>query len=223
MNIITLESVSKQYKIKTRVVTALDNVNFEVEDGTFVVLTGPSGSGKSTILQLIGGIEQPTSGKVMVAGENLAELTNKELTQYRRKQIGIVFQQFYLDPTLTLRENIELPAMFLKMSVQEREQRTSELANIMGLSDHLDHLPSELSGGQIQRVAVARAMYNNPSILIADEPTSNLDHDNVGTVIAMFKRIQQVYGTTIIVAAHDIAIAQTADQVIRLENGSIAP
>lgn len=218
---ITLTNVSKQYKIKHREVTALSDVSFSIEESAFVALTGPSGSGKSTILQLISGIEPPTSGQIIIDGADLTHLSNQQLTNYRRQKVGIIFQQFYLEPTLTLRQNIELPAMFFKLSAKYREQRTGELAALMGLANHLDHLPSELSGGQIQRAAVARALYNNPSILIADEPTSNLDHDNIYTVINLFKQIQQTYGTTIIVAAHDQTIADAATQVVRLEDGKI--
>lgn len=220
---ITLTNITKQYKIKRREVTALSDVSFSIEESAFVALTGPSGSGKSTVLQLISGIEPPTSGQIIIDGADLTHLTNQQLTNYRRQKVGIIFQQFYLEPTLTLRQNIELPAMFFKLSAKYREQRTGELAALMGLANHLDHLPSELSGGQIQRAAVARALYNNPSILIADEPTSNLDHDNIYTVINLFKQIQQTYGTTIIVAAHDQTIAAAATQVVRLEEGKVIP
>ncbi|MDR3297913.1 MAG: ABC transporter ATP-binding protein [Candidatus Nomurabacteria bacterium] len=221
MTQITLSEISKTYTIKHKPVTALSNINFTVNNSAFLVLTGPSGSGKSTILQLISGIEQPTSGQIIIDGQNITKMTNSELTTFRRKKVGIIFQQFYLEPTLTLRQNIELPAIFFNLSPEERNQRTKELANLMGLSEHLDHLPSQLSGGQIQRAAVARAIYNKPSILIADEPTSNLDHDNIHTVINLFKQIQQTYGTTIIIAAHDQTIANEATQVIKLDAGRI--
>jgi putative ABC transport system ATP-binding protein len=218
---ITLTNVSKEYKVKRKLITALDNINLTIDDTAFLVLTGPSGSGKSTILQLISGIEQPTSGQVIINDQDITKLSAQELAVFRRQNVGIIFQQFYLEPTLSLRYNIELPAIFLGLSAEKRATRTAELAKTMGLTEHLDHLPSELSGGQIQRAAVARAIYNKPSILIADEPTSNLDYDNFLIIIEMLKQIQKIYRTTIIIATHDRDIAKVATQNVKLENGSI--
>jgi putative ABC transport system ATP-binding protein len=218
---ITISSISKQYKIKRRTVIALKDINLTIEDNAFLVLTGPSGSGKSTLLQLISGIEPPTSGQIIVDDQDITKMTNRQLTAFRRRNIGIIFQQFYLEPTLTLRQNMELPAMFLNLPAKTREKRTAELADYMGLADHLDHLPSELSGGQIQRAAVARAIYHKPFILIADEPTSNLDPDNLAAILNLFKQIQQTYQTTIVIATHDQTIAKSATQVIKLNEGTI--
>lgn len=219
---ILLSDISKQYIVKRKPVDALKNVSFEVSDAAFLLLTGPSGSGKSTILQLISGIEQPTSGQILINDQDITKMPNRKLTDFRRQTIGIVFQQFYLEPTLNLRQNIELPAMFAKQSSEFRKQRTAELAELMGLQEVLDHLPSELSGGQIQRGAVARAIYNKPAILIADEPTSNLDSENVNAIINLFKQVQQAYGTTIIIASHDQNLAPYASQTVKLDHGSIA-
>ncbi|MCL2371529.1 ABC transporter ATP-binding protein [Candidatus Saccharibacteria bacterium] len=221
MSKINLTNISKQYKLKRKVVDALNDISLEINSGSFTVLTGPSGSGKSTILQLVSGIEQPTSGQVTVDDQDLTKLNAQKLAIFRRKNVGIVFQQFYLDSTLTLRQNMELPAMFLGLSVEEREQRTKELATLMGLADHLDHLPSELSGGQIQRAAVARAIYNKPSILIADEPTSNLDQDNFLAVAKLFQQVHKTYGTTIIIATHDPRILEYASQTIKIRDGRV--
>jgi putative ABC transport system ATP-binding protein len=221
MTKIALVNVSKIYTIKHKPVISLDDVSFIVEKGTFLVLSGPSGSGKSTILQLISGIEPPSTGHIIIDDQDITKLSAQQLAAYRRQKIGIVFQQFYLEPTLTLRQNIELPAMFSSISNSARRQRTVELAEYIGLSEHLDHLPSQLSGGQIQRAAVARAIYSKPTILIADEPTSNLDQENLENVISLFKQIQQTYGTTIIIATHDQSVAQYASRTIKLKEGRI--
>jgi putative ABC transport system ATP-binding protein len=218
---IILSDVSKRYVVKKRPVNALSGVSFEVADGAFFVIMGPSGSGKSTVLQLISGIEQATGGRVVVDGRDLTRMSGRELADYRRRGVGIVFQQFYLEPTLTLRQNMELPAMFLGMADGERRERTGELAEMMGLGEHLEHLPSELSGGQIQRAAVARAIYGRPTILIADEPTSNLDRDNLVNVVNLFRRVQEAYGTTVVVATHDQGVAEFATGSIKLSEGRV--
>jgi len=218
---ITLSNISKQYTVKHHPVHALDSISFTAKDAAFLVISGASGSGKSTILQLICGIESPTSGQIIIDNQDITKLSNKQLASFRRRKIGIIFQQFYLEPTLTLRQNIELPAMFFNVPIGARNTRTLELANSMGLQTHLDHLPSELSGGQIQRAAIARAIYNRPAILIADEPTSNLDPENLANVIHLLKQIQQTDRTTVIIATHDQSIPQYATQTIKLSHGSI--
>jgi putative ABC transport system ATP-binding protein len=221
MVIIVLDGVSKQYKVKGRQINVLNNISFSVEKSSFLVITGASGSGKSTLLQLISGIDMPTSGQVVIDNQNITRTPSRQLTKFRSQKIGIIFQQFFLEPNLTLRQNIELPAMFLTMTNEDRKKRTTELAVYMGLEEHLDHLPSELSGGQIQRAAIARSIYNKPDILIADEPTSSLDPENVLNVIGLFRQIQENYGTTIIIATHDQGFINYATQVVKLSNGSI--
>lgn len=221
MAIITLEGVSKKYNIKNKQINALNNINLTVEKSSFLVITGASGSGKSTLLQLMGGIDMPTSGQVIIDGQNITNAPSRQLVKFRSQKIGIIFQQFFLEPNLTLRQNIELPAMFLNMTDEDRKKRTTELAVYMGLQEYLDHLPAELSGGQIQRAAIARSIYNNPDILIADEPTSSLDQENVLNIINLFKQIQKNYGTTIIIATHDQGFTNYATQVVKLSNGSI--
>ncbi len=223
MSLISFSNVSKTYRIKRKTIPALTNVSFTIEKGSFTILSGPSGSGKSTILQILSGIEPADSGRIIIDNYETTKFSNKSLSAFRRKKIGIIFQQFYLEPTLTLRHNMELPAIFFNIGKHEREQRTAELSQKMGLSDHLSHLPSQLSGGQIQRAAIARAIYAKPEILIADEPTSNLDQDNMSAATALFQQIQQTYGTTIIIATHDTRITQFADQIIELKNGEVQP
>lgn len=218
---VVFSDVSKNYKVKQKTINALRNVNFSIEKNDFVVLSGASGSGKSTILQLLSGIERPTSGKIMIDEQDITAMSNSELSKTRRQKIGIIFQQFYLEPNLTLRQNIELPAMFLNINKKAREQRTNELVKTMNLVGYLDHLPSELSGGQIQRAAIARAIYSNPDILIADEPTSNLDPENFYAVVKLMLQIRSDYGTTLVVATHDQNLAKFANKIIRINNGSI--
>jgi len=221
MTMIMLEGVSRQYKVKNAQVDAVANISFNIEKSAFLVINGSSGSGKSTLLQLIEGVDTPTSGKIIIDDQDITRMTSKQLAKFRNNKIGIVFQQFFLEPNLTLRQNMELPAMFLDMSDMERKKRTAELAAYMGIQEHLDHLPSELSGGQIQRAAIARAIYNSPDILIADEPTSSLDPANALNVINLFKQIQESYGTTVIIATHDQNILNYATQIIKLSNGNI--
>ncbi len=218
---VNLTHVSRHYQTKRRVVPALEDVSFSVPDGALVVLMGPSGSGKSTLLQLISGIEPPDSGQIVVDGTDLAQQSAAQLNRYRQQQVGIIFQQFYLDPNLTVQQNMELPAMFTDLGSTERQERTKNLAQIMGLTDHLDHRPAELSGGQIQRTAVARAIYNKPRLLLADEPTSNLDPANVAIVLQLLRQIQQAYGATLIIATHDQTLASHADLVVQLDNGRV--
>ncbi len=221
MGEIILQGVNKRYFVKKRAVDALMNISFSIGPGTFTAISGPSGSGKSTVLQLISGIEQPDSGHIFVNGQDISALRANQLAVFRNSNVGIVFQHFYLDPSLTLRQNIELPAIFSRLSGEERRKRTSELITLTGLDEYVDNLPSELSGGQIQRVAVARALYNYPSIIIADEPTSNLDQANATNIISLFLQIRDAYGTTVVIATHDATITDAADQVIKLDAGAM--
>lgn len=219
---ITFQSVSKVYQVNKQPVVALDDVSFSTQpDVGFFVITGASGSGKSTALQLIGGLEAPTSGHILIDNQDITTMSAKELIMFRKHHIGIIFQQFYLDPTLTLQQNMELPAMFANLTKSERAERTKEIAEFMGLGEHLAHLPSQLSGGQVQRAAIARAIYMQPRILLADEPTSNLDPKNVAVVLELFKQIHEKYGTLIVLATHDQSIAAQADQLIHIENGHL--
>jgi putative ABC transport system ATP-binding protein len=221
MSIIKLLNVTKEYTTKSKTIQALKNISISISSNNFVALTGSSGSGKSTLLQLIGGFEPPTSGQIFINNKNISSLPDKQLSDLRRAQIGFVFQNFYLQPTLTVRQNIELSAIFSSISKPTRRDKTEKLAASVGLSDKLDSLPHELSGGQTQRVAFLRAIYDNPKIILADEPTSNLDKNNSKTILELLRGFQTKNRATIVVATHNDLPLAYADQIIHLENGAV--
>ena len=185
------------------------------------MLNGVSGSGKSTLLSIIGGIESATSGKVIIDGQDVSSLKGSERTNFYRHKIGFIFQGFYLQPQLTIGENIALMGTFAGMAKKEREARTKELAEMLGIAEVLDSLPAEVSGGQAERACIARAMFMNPEIILADEPTNNLDPENVRNVIEMLKRIQVEMGATMIVASHDALVEKYATQVVEVREGRV--
>lgn len=219
--VIKVTDLVKQYKIGRQKVQALAGVSLEIREGEFVALTGASGSGKSTLLQMLGGLDKPTSGVVEVDGVNLNKLRDGKLSKFRGQTIGFVFQFFYLQPFLRVATNLEVPAMFARSKRRSRQAKAAELASAVGIDDRMRHLPRELSGGQMQRVAVARALMNQPKILLADEPTGNLDSQNGAAIIELFEEIRKQFGTTIVVVTHDAAIAARADREIRLKDGVI--
>lgn len=219
--IITASSVVKSYKVKKQRIPAVNGVSLEIYEGEFVALTGASGSGKSTLLQLLGGLDKPTSGSIVIDGVNIAKLGDRKLSTFRGKTIGFVFQFFYLQPFLRLSRNIEVPGMFAHIKPTERQARVRQLAGIVGLGDRLNHFPAELSGGQIQRAAIIRALLNQPKILLADEPTGNLDSQNSASIIDLFEEVRRQFGTTIVVATHDPTIAARADRTITIQDGAI--
>lgn len=212
--IIKATNVVKEYKIGKQKIRAVDSVSLEVNKGEFIALVGVSGSGKSTLLHLLGGLDKATSGEVVVNGQEIRKMSDRRLSQFRNQTIGFVFQSFYLQPFLTLRRNIEVASMPQRMKRAERKQRIEELARQVGLYDRLNHRPRELSGGQIQRAAIARALLNRPAIILADEPTGNLDSANSHDIIQLFQQIRERYGTTVIIATHDTEVAAQADRVI---------
>ncbi len=218
---VSVRNVFKTYAVNKQAVGALQDVSLDIDKGEFVVITGPSGSGKSTLLQLIGGLDRPSHGEIFVDGVSLGTMNDRRLSHFRGQTIGFVFQFFYLQPFLRLRRNLEVPGMFARTKRPERQQRVQELAEAVGLADRLDHLPRELSGGQIQRAAIARALLNRPKILLADEPTGNLDSKNGGAIIDLFEQIRNEFGTTVVVVTHDVTIARRADRVIVLKDGAI--
>lgn len=214
-------NVIKKYKVGKQIIRAIDDVSVDIHEGEFVALVGPSGSGKSTLLHLLGGLDKPTSGEIVVGGKNVSSMNDRQLSKFRNQTIGFVFQSFYLQPFLTLRRNIEVASMPQRMGRAERKLRIESLARQVGLYDRLSHRPHELSGGQIQRAAITRALLNRPAIILADEPTGNLDSVNSRDIISLFQQIRGQYHTTIVIATHDNEIAAQADRVIALKDGRL--
>lgn len=219
---ITVTDVKKQYKIGNQTVNALKGVSLQVNKGEFIALTGPSGSGKSTLLQMIGALDKPTSGNIVVNNTDLGKMNDRAISTFRNKSIGFVFQFFYLQPFLRLEQNLEVAGMPARTTPQERRKKVRELAEIVGLAERLRHYPRELSGGQMQRAAIARALLNSPGIILADEPTGNLDSQNGKAIIDLFEKIRDTLGTTIIIVTHDPTIAARADREITLTDGALA-
>lgn len=219
--VVRFEGVTKVYKMGKQTVNALAGVNLEIHEGDFVAITGASGSGKSTMLQLMGALDQPTAGIVTVAGKNLRKTRDGRLAQFRAETIGFVFQFFFLQPFLRLERNLEVPSMFARVPTRVRRERTKELAGKVGLSERLRHYPKELSGGQMQRAAIARALMNSPKLLLADEPTGNLDSVNGKAIIDLFEAIRDELGTTVVVVTHDAGIAARADREIKMKDGKV--
>lgn len=220
-DIIIVENLSKKYKLGKQLVDALKNITLTIHKGEFLALTGSSGSGKSTLLQIIGCLDQPTSGRIVVDGKETPRLNDSALSDLRQSTVGFIFQSFYLQPFLNLADNIAVPAMFTNNKKHFIEERVAFLLDQVGLSQRAGHFPKELSGGQIQRAAIARALVNNPKIILADEPTGNLDSENSRAIIELFKTIRSEFGTTIVVVTHDNDIASQADRVVTLQDGAI--
>lgn len=219
--IISVHNLTKDYRVGRQKVQAVKEISLDIYKGEFVAIVGASGSGKSTLLQLIGGLDRPSSGTIVVDGVELNKTSDRTLSAFRNQTIGFVFQFFYLQPFLSLSRNIEIAAMPSRMKQKDRLERITTLADQMGLSERLKHLPRELSGGQIQRVAIARALLNRPTIVLADEPTGNLDSKNSQDIIALFKQIRAESGTTIVIATHDQEIAAQADRIITVRDGEL--
>jgi ABC-type lipoprotein export system ATPase subunit len=200
-------------------VKALRGVDFSIEEGDFVAITGPSGCGKSTLLQLLGALDRPTAGTLLYRGGSLPDHPNP--AGYRAREVGFIFQAFCLLPTFTAAENVQMPMFETDRSVSERRERAVELLKLVGLEHRLEHFPSKLSGGERQRVAIARSLANEPSLLLADEPTGNLDSENAHSVLELLVRLQQERGRTMVLVTHDATIAQRAKRVLRMLDGRI--
>jgi putative ABC transport system ATP-binding protein len=217
--VMVTSGLSKEYKRGSERVHALKNADLSVGEGEFVSIVGPSGSGKSTLLQLLGLLETPTSGSIKVGGMEVGGLAERDLVKWRRENIGFVFQQFLLLPTLNVRENIELPLLFNRQKA--KPGRIAEIMNMLGLSHREKHLPHQLSGGEMQRVSIGRALINEPKILMADEPTGNLDSVTAGKIFELFKKLNDT-GLSLIVVTHNVELASLAHRVVRLKDGEIS-
>lgn len=219
-HIIAIREITKFYKVGTQIVKALNGVDLDVARNEFVALMGPSGSGKSTLMNIIGCLDTPTAGSYILNQKDVSRMLDDELAEIRNKEIGFVFQTFNLLPRYTALENVALPLIYAGMGSKARNERASEVLEQVGLADRMDHRPNELSGGQRQRVAVARALVNNPSIILADEPTGNLDSKTSYEIMGLIDDIHQK-GNTIILVTHEEDIAQHAKRVVRLRDGII--
>ena len=212
----------RTFEVGETTVQALYNINLEVDQGQFVALVGPSGSGKSTLLNLVGGLDRPTSGELWIDSVELSTSKEKALTEHRRQRVGFVFQSFNLLPRLTAVENVALPLIFVGTAERERLERARQLLAQVGLSDRLDHRPTQLSGGEQQRVAIARALVNHPAIILADEPTGNIDTATGAEIMALLRSLNREQGVTLLLVTHDPEAASFADRVIQLRDGQIA-
>ncbi len=219
MKILRVDRLKKVYGKSDAKVIALNEVSFDVEEGEFVAIIGPSGSGKSTLLHLIAGLEKPSFGNVYFYDKNIFEMNKRELAILRREEIGVIYQFYNLIPTLTVKENIKLPVELDGKKVDRK--KLQEIIEFLNLNDRLRHLPNELSGGQQQKVAIGRALMINPKIILADEPTGNLDSKSSDEIVELFKRVNKEYKQTIIMITHNLEIAKQADRIIKIEDGKI--
>jgi ABC-type lipoprotein export system ATPase subunit len=220
--LLSARGLKKTYVMGKRSLEVLRGVDVEIARGDFVALRGASGTGKSTLLHLIGGLDTPNAGEIFFAGQNLSKFSEAELTHFRNRRVGFVFQAYHLLPELTALENVCLPARVARIATGTAAQRASELLARVGLKDRLDHKPSELSGGEQQRVAIARALINEPELLLADEPTGNLDSHTGGEIIELLKSLRPEKSMTLVIATHDAKVAASAPRVIELVDGLIA-
>ena len=219
MEIVRVENLSKQYGSGETAVKALNNISFSVKKGEFVAIVGPSGSGKSTLLHMLGGVDKPTSGKVIIDNTDIYSLNETQLAIFRRRQIGLIYQFYNLIPVLSVEENITLPLLLDEHKVDEKQ--FNNIVDILGLENRLDHLPNQLSGGQQQRVSIGRALISNPAIMLSDEPTGDLDSKNSKEIIELLKMFNKTFSQTLIVITHDEQIALQADRIIAIEDGEI--
>jgi putative ABC transport system ATP-binding protein len=219
--LIDLRKVCRSYERGGERLDVLSDLDLQMEEGAFYALMGPSGSGKTTLLNLLGGIDQPDSGEVIVGGEDLAAMSNKELAQWRADNVGFVFQGFNLISVLTARENVELPLQLSPLSKKDRRRQAEQALDLVGLADRMDHKPRELSGGQEQRVAIARAIAVDPTMVLADEPTGDLDRASADQVLELLQRLNREMGKTILLVTHDPMAADYARQVVHLDKGKL--
>ncbi len=218
---IQCRGVSKSYHKGSTVVTPLEALDLDVPKGEFLALMGPSGSGKTTLLNLLSGIDSPTSGSLVIAGIDISKLSRRDLTKWRANHVGYIFQLYHLVPVLTAFENVELPLLLSPISKKERHARVETALSLVGLADRMHHTPSELSGGQEQRVAIARAVVADPPLLVADEPTGDLDRESAVRILDLIRQLARDYGKTIVMVTHDAKAAAAADRTLHLEKGQL--
>jgi putative ABC transport system ATP-binding protein len=221
MPVLQAKGVTKEYQMGEVTVKALDNIHFSVNKGEFVAVMGPSGSGKSTLLHLLGGLDDPTTGEIMLANQPISSLSDREVTIVRRRKVGFIFQFYNLMPTLTAEENVGLPLLIDGQQVQKHQGKIQELLETVGLGDRATHKPDQMSGGQQQRVAIARAFVNDPEIVLADEPTGNLDSKSGTAVLQLLRRFCDEFQQTIVMVTHDPRAASFADRVVFLKDGRV--
>lgn len=221
MSIIQLRSVSRTYVMGKETIPALDNVSLDIKEGEFLAIMGPSGSGKSTFANVIGGLDKPTSGDVLVDGECINKLNDRHLSSYRNRKVGFIFQSFNLLPTYTALENVMIPLILTGESSSIRKQKAYDCLKEVGLENRVDHKPYQLSGGERQRVSIARALVNQPQIIIADEPTGNLDTKKSEEIVSLLKELNRKKKITVIVITHDPSVARQADRTLRMQDGKI--
>lgn len=217
---IELHNVTKTYSLKDQEVVALKKINLSIEEGSFVAIMGPSGSGKSTLLNILGCLDRPSNGRYILGGENVAQMDDNQLSSVRGKKLGFIFQSYNLIQQLSVVENIQLPLLYQNASIKENAEKTVELAKLVGLDDRLHHKPYQLSGGQQQRVAIARSLINNPLMILADEPTGNLDSKTEIEIMQILSNLHQ-QGKTIVVVTHDDVVSEYAQRVIHMKDGLI--
>ncbi len=220
---VRLDNVTQRYGRGQSEVVALDRVSLEIAEGEFLAIMGPSGSGKSTLLNLIGALDRPTEGRILIGDRDIAALSVKEAARYRRREVGFVFQSFNLLPRLTVLENVALPLVFDGVAPAERTRRARAGLEALHMSDRLDHLPNTLSGGEKQRVAIARALINSPRLLLADEPTGNLDSKNAAAVVSLLVELNRAHGQTVILVTHNPEVAEATGRTVQMRDGRIVP
>lgn len=219
--LIDLENVTKAYRMGDEKIFALNRADLKIRQGEFVAVVGPSGSGKTTLANIIGGLDNPDAGDITVSGQNLAHESDRQLSHYRNKKIGFVFQTFNLQPDYSALENVMLPLLFAKVPYRVRKRKAESCLEAVGLKDRSRHKPNQLSGGQRQRVSIARALANDPEIIIADEPTGNLDSKKSQEIIALLKKLNKENGITLIIITHDQSVAREADRIVSITDGKV--
>jgi putative ABC transport system ATP-binding protein len=218
-NLIEIDHVEKVYRRDSFEIPVLNDIHLKIPEGEFVSLMGPSGSGKTTLLNLIAGIDQPTRGKIIIAGTDISKMSQTELAKWRSRMVGFIFQLYNLLPVLTAFENVELPLLLTPLKKAERRKHAETALNIVGLTDRMDHYPRQLSGGQEQRVAIARAIVSDPAILVADEPTGDLDAKSGDEILTLLNRLNTEFGKTIVMVTHDAKAASRAHRMVHLDKG----